>query len=89
MSKHAGIPDPFPSPALADGIRRLADTLYLHVYGETLLDTDEQYANYMADAAELAELMPHLLSGGERGINLQIDAAAEGDQPAWTWPKNQ
>lgn len=79
MPKHADEADPKPGPALEEGIIRLAVTLYEHVHGkDTWRELDEEYeedvdliTNYTADARELAELMPHLLSGYERGIDVQ------------------
>lgn len=53
------------------GILRLAATLYDHVYGGYFveLDVDDDLRkDYIMDAIELAERMPHLLNAAERGL---------------------
>lgn len=61
-------PDPKPGPALEQGIRRLAASLHTHVYGNAGYVDEDTEQNYLADARELAQAYPHLLSGWERGI---------------------
>lgn len=58
---------------LQAGVERLALTLMAH----TGADVDEQQENYLADAREIAETHPHLLTAWERGIDLDDEEDEE------------